>query len=76
MVTDFINEYNGYLRLNEDELRRARLVDPTIPSMAREVMLFGVQGEGYFTAEKFCLQVAKAAQIASFTVNSLLMTIM
>lgn len=37
MVTDF----NGYLQLNEEEIERARLFDPTIPLMAREVLVFG-----------------------------------
>ena len=34
--------------------------------MARELHFFGNQADGYFTSDKFCLQVAKAALIADF----------
>ncbi len=66
MVTDFVDEYNGYLRLSEDEIRRREETDPTIPLLAREVIEIGESHEGYFTSDKFCLQVAKTARIASF----------
>ena len=63
MVTDFADEHCGYLRLSDEEKQRA---DDTIPPMAREVLVFGSENEGYFTSEKFLLQVAKAARIAHF----------
>ena len=66
MVIDFVDEHNGYLRLSEDEIRRRDETDPTIPLLAREVIEIGESHEGYFTSDKFCLQVAKAARIASF----------
>ena len=66
MVTDFIDEYNGYLRLSEDEIQRWNETDLTIPLLARETIQIGQGNEGYFNSDRFCLQVAKAARIASF----------
>ena len=66
MVTDFIDEYNGYLRLLEDEIQRREETDPTIPLLAHEMIGIGEGNEGYFNSDWCCLQVAKAATIASF----------
>ena len=66
MVTDFIDEFNGYLRLSQSEIARRDELGQDVPIYAREVMHIGEEHEGYFTADNFCLQVAKAAQIAAF----------
>lgn len=66
MVTDFVDEINGYLSLSEAEIERRNETDPSIPLFARETLEIGKENEGYFNADKFCLQVAKAARIAAF----------
>ena len=66
MVTDFIDEHNGFLRLSECELEKRDHLGLNIPPIAREVLHVGEDHDGYFTSDKFCLQVAKAAQIAEF----------
>ena len=66
MATDFIDEYNGYLRLSEDEIQGREEPDPTIALLASEAIEIGEGNEGYFNSDWLCLQVAKAAGIASF----------
>ena len=63
MLSDYIDGHNGFLRLSEAEKHCA---DDTIPPIAREILIFGENNEGYFTSDRFMLQVAKAARISSF----------
>ena len=38
MITDFVDEFNGYLRLNEEERIQISLTgDNTVPQIAREL---------------------------------------
>ena len=66
MVTDFIDEFNGYLTLSQSEIVRRDELGQDVPTYAREVMHIVEEHDGYFTADHFCLQVAKAARIAAF----------
>ena len=66
MVSDFIDEFGGFLALTEEEVKRRDEEDPTVPLLAREVIEVGAQHDGYYDSDKFCRQVAKAARIAAF----------
>lgn len=64
MVSDLIDDKNGYLALTEEEYERARITDPTIRIQAREFLEYGESKEGYWTSDKFMEQVKVAVKIA------------
>ena len=64
MVSDFINEYNGYLQLTTEEFESARQHNPAIKKEARVLWKYGVADEGYWDNDNFIKQVKVAAQIA------------
>ena len=64
MVSDFIDEHNGYLRLTDEEYIQA--VDK-VDGLQREVRAFleyGKEHEGYWTAKKFLAQLEDVVKIA------------
>jgi len=63
MVSDFIDEKNGYLCLTQEEYVRARQFDPTIQMQARCLFEYGEAREGYWTCDK---QMKRAIKIAEF----------
>ena len=65
MVTDFLDEFTGYLRLSLSEIVRRDKLGQDVPTCASEVMHIGAEHDEYFTSDHFC-QVAKAARIAAF----------
>ena len=66
MVSDFIDEINGYLCLTQEEYIKAREVHKTIQTEARSLLKYGEAREGYWTCDK-CLQEMKIAiKIAEF----------
>ena len=66
MVSDYIDEFGGFLALSEEKVKRRDEDDPTVPLLAREVIEVGAQHDEYYDGDTFCLQVAKAAHIAAF----------
>ena len=66
MVSDFVDEINGYLCLTQEEYRRAREVDKTTQMEARSLLEYGEAREGYWTCDKFMQQMKKAIKIAEF----------
>ena len=52
MVSDFIDERNGYLRLTDDEFEIAKATHPSLRRQAREFLEYGKEHEGYWTAER------------------------
>ena len=38
MVSDFVDEFGGFLALTEEEVKRRDEEDPTVPLLAREVI--------------------------------------
>ena len=64
MVSDFIDEFNGYLSLTEEEYERAKESDPNIRMHAREFLEYGESKEGYWTSDKFMSQMKMAVKIA------------
>ena len=64
MVSDFIDEKNGYLALTMAEFNQAKVDDPTIRLQAREFLEYGESREGYWTSDKFMKQMEMAVKIA------------
>ena len=63
MVSDFIDEKNGYLQLTQEEYDKAKN-DSTIARFARELFEYGEAKEGYWTADKLMKQIKAAVKIA------------
>ena len=63
MVSDFIDEHNGYLALTQEEYDRVKVSDPSIRLQAREFLEYGEAKEGYWTSDKFMAQIEKAIRI-------------
>ena len=66
MVSDFIDQHSGFLRLNEEEQALAQSSDPEFPVEARALLEYGAEREGYWTGDKFMKNVEDAARIAEF----------
>ena len=63
MVSDFIEEHNGYLRLTE-EFAQGKIRYPDLKQEARVLLRFGSDYEGYWNSDKFLIQVRDAIKIA------------
>lgn len=61
MVSDFIEQHDGFLRLPEFQARHADL-----PSTARVLLEYGAEKEGYWNSERFINNVKDALKIAAF----------
>ena len=66
MVSDFIEEHNGFLRLAPEEHAIAKLAHPNLPMEARIIFKFGALGDGYWNSDHFIAQVEDAIKIAEF----------
>ena len=64
MVSDFIDEHNGFLALSDDEYQAAKDSNARIRPYAREFLEYGESKEGYWTRDKFITQMEQAIQIA------------
>ena len=64
MVSDFVDEHYGYLALTDEELARAREMQPSLKQQARQFLEYGESREGYWTSAKFMLQMEIAVDIA------------
>ena len=63
MVSDFIDEHDGFLRLSEQEHQQAKAVNPSIQQQARVVFEYGSERGGYWTGDKFMTQMKTACDI-------------
>lgn len=52
MISDFIDEHNGFLRLTPQEHEEAKNLHPNLPMVARVVFKFGALGQGYWNSER------------------------
>lgn len=52
MVSDFIEEHNGFLQLSEEH-KLACVSNPNFPKAARVLLEYGAATEGYWTSDKF-----------------------
>lgn len=66
MVSDFIDEHRGFLRLTDAELEDARKTHPEIRQEARELLEYGENRDGFWTCEKFMKHVQNAVAIAEY----------
>ena len=69
MVSDFVEEHNGYLALTPEEHDAAKVKFPTIPKSARVLFEYGADKEGYWTGDKFMTNVKDACDIAESKYN-------
>lgn len=66
MVSDFIDERDGYFALTVEEHEIAMATDPSIRRQAREFLEYGESKEGYWISGKFMNQMETAVKIADF----------
>ena len=52
MVSDFVDQHNGYLRFTEEEHRRACASDASFPNLAWVLLEYGAKCKGYCTGKK------------------------
>lgn len=64
MVSDFIDEHNGFLSLSDDEYRKAKETNPSVKRYAREFLEYGENRDGYWNRDKFMAQMNRAVEIA------------
>ena len=64
MVSDFIDEHNGYLCLSNQEYEESRANHPGLWKEARFLLKYGSSSEGYWNSETFLVQVKQALTIA------------
>ena len=73
MVSDFIDERNGYLHLTEESTKKELETDSNAKLVAREFREFleyCQAREGYWTSDKFMHQIEKAYKIAEIKYSS------
>ena len=66
MVSDFVEEHGGFLKLTDEEFERAKTTNPAIVQNARQLLEYGAEKEGYWTGDRFMAQVENAVNIADF----------
>ena len=64
MVSDFIDEHNGYLRLTDEKYEQSKQAYPGLKKYARSYLEYGENKEGYWTSERFMAQIVVVAKIA------------
>ena len=65
MVSDFIDEYDGYLRLTDAQFDLSRADNSAISQSVRVVFEYGSERGGYWTGERFMEQMVTACDIAT-----------
>ena len=66
MISDFIDEYDGFLGFTDDQYENYRAQNPTstLPQRARVRLEYGQNRDGYWRASAFVNQVKTAVEIA------------
>ena len=64
MVSDFIMEGQGYLRLMDEEYERAKHKDFNIWKAACELLEYRESRDGYWNSDKFMKYMEKAVEVA------------
>ena len=62
MVSDFVDERNGYLALTDEEFPTALATDPDVTHAACQLLEYGEFCEGYWTSEKLMSQMECAVR--------------
>ena len=66
MVSNFVEQYGGYLHLNEEEFAVVKETNPDIIQTARVFLEYGAECKGYWTSEQFMENIKNAVKIAKF----------
>ena len=61
MVSDFVDQHQGFLQLSDEE---HAVEEPDFPKSARVLFKYGAEKEGYWTGDKFMNNVKNAVKIA------------
>ena len=64
MVSDFISEQDGYLKLSDQEFAIGRTIFPGLKQYARAYIEYGENRDGYWTSDKFMEQLEYCAKMA------------
>ena len=64
MISDFIDEHNGFLALSNAEFEEGKQTYPNLKQEARVKLKIGAEFEGYWNSDKFLQQMVDAIQIA------------
>ena len=64
MVSDFIDEHNGFLALSDTEYEAAKSSNPRIHKYTRAFLEDGENKEGYWTRDKFIAQMHRAIEMS------------
>jgi hypothetical protein len=57
MVSDFIEEHDGYLSLSDQQLEQAKAANPDIKNYTCVVFEYGSKRGGYWTGDRFIAQM-------------------
>ena len=66
MISDYVDQHTGFLRLTPAEAELARSEDPSFPTTARATLEYGAGKGGYWDSDKFQNNVKVAIKIAKF----------
>ena len=69
MISDFVEEHGGFLRLSDDKFERAQEMDPAYPRQEREVFLIGEKYDGYWTNAHLMANVRKQPQLSCSSIQ-------
>ena len=69
MVSDFVEEHNGYLAQTEEEHQAAKEKYPTVRKAPRVSLEYGAEKGGYWMSVKFMVKVENACNIAESKYN-------
>jgi len=64
MVSDFVDEHNGFLALTDEEYEQAKQTNPSVKKYAQQFLEYGESKEGYWTRDKCIGQIERAMEIA------------
>ena len=66
MISDFVDQHSGFLRLTSSEAELAKARDPSFPVTARVTLEYGAARGGYWDSEKFLKNIKDAVKITKF----------
>ena len=66
MVSDFIEEYDGWLKLSDNDYKVAKQLKLSTKQEARVLLEIGEKRDGYWNNEKFMSQMKNAMKICKF----------
>ena len=70
MVSDFIEEHDGFLILSDQLLEQAKAANPDIKHHVHVVFEYGSERGGCWTGDRFMAQMKTACDIAEFKYSS------